>query len=229
MTVADKVFESVRNDILTGVVARGTMLSIYQLADQYKVSRTPAREAALRLANLGLVVIEKNHGVRVKGLAASDVRDIFRTRILLEVPSAYHAALSDPPGMREKFSAAMAKLKETATSGELEAFIQADRELHNIILSWTGNQKIVKLVAQIRDETHALGASTYREGRSILEVFAEHVPIYEAIQNRDATRAATEMKAHLEKTARLLLAKLASADAESVDLGETTPLIFIEL
>ena len=229
MTVADKVFDAVRNDIITGAVPRGAMLSIYQLAEQYKVSRTPVREAVLKLANLGLVTIEKNHGVRVKGLTANDVRDIFRTRIMLEVPAAYHAAQSDPPGVRARFADAMATLEAAASANDLEAFVHADRELHDIILSWTGNQRVAKIVAQIRDETHGLGASTFRKGRSIREVLAEHVPIYEAIRDGEAVLAATEMKTHLEKTAGLVLTQLARTEATQVELGDIQSIIFLEL
>lgn len=229
VTAADRVFEAIRNEIVSGAIERGTMFSIYQLADKYEVSRTPARDAVLRLANLGLVSVEKNHGVRVNGLTVSDVRDIFRTRILLEVPSAYHAACSNPPGVREKFLDAIAKFEKAAMEGDLESFIQADIELHDVIVSWNGNSRVSKIVAQIREETLALGASTYREGRSTIEVFEEHVPIYEAILNGDAPNAAGRMKAHLERTARILLTKLSQDEAERAEFDDSASLILLGL
>lgn len=229
MSVADSVFDAVRADIVSGRIPRGTMLSIYQLAEQYGVSRTPAREAVLRLANIGLVTIEKNHGVRIKGLTASDVRDIFHTRILIEVPAAYHAAQNDPPGVRDRFRATMDRLQKAAGENDLQEFIAADRELHDTIISWNGNRKAASIVAQIRDETHALGASTFADGRSMLEVLAEHEPVYTAILDGDAAAAAANMKTHLERTAQLLLRQLSESDTLSFSETAATPLIFIEL
>lgn len=234
MTVADRVFESVRSDIITGKISRDEMLSIYQLADRYSVSRTPVREAVLRLANVGLVVVERNHGVRVKGLQPSDIREIFQTRLLIEVPSAFYAASNNPPGVRKKFSEAMERLKEAATTKDLDTFISADREFHSIIISWNGNSKAAKIVGQIRDESHSLGASTFEDGRSVSEVLAEHVPIYEAIIDGQAHTAARLMREHLIKTARLLLTKLVSQDGVTdessiQEIEDASPIIFIDL
>lgn len=240
MTVADQVFEAVRSDIITGKISRNEMLSIYQLAERYSVSRTPVREAVLRLANVGLVVVEKNHGVRVKGLTASDVREIFQTRLLIEVPSAFYAAESNPPGVRERFTEAMERLTAAANEDNLAAFVQADRELHAIIIGWNGNAKATKIIDQIRDETHSIGASTFEDGRLLSEVLEEHVPIYEAILGGHGKRAALLMREHLTKTARLLLTKLTIVEtAEGRDdehlseqiasVEEQHPIIFIDL
>lgn len=235
MTVADRVFEAVRNDILTGKISRDKMLSIYQLAETYQVSRTPVREAVLRLANVGLVVVERNHGVRVKGLTASDLREIFHTRLLIEVPSAYYAASSHPPGVRDKFSAAMDRLVRAAQENDLTSFIRADRELHSTIISWNGNMRAARIVDQIRDEAHSLGASTFEDGRAMSEVLAEHVPIYDAILAEQGRLAATLMNDHLVTTARMLLTKLAmtgddgSAAADIATLEGISPVVFIDL
>lgn len=232
MTVADKVFESVRSEIVTGKIARNEMLSIYQLAEKYGVSRTPVREAVLRLANVGLVIIERNHGVRVKGLTARDVREIFQTRLLIEVPSAFHAASSNPPGVRDRFTAAMDQLTQTAKDGDLKAFIKADREFHSIIVAWNGNHKAASIIGQIRDEAHSLGASTFTKGRSVTEVLNEHVPIYEAILNGEGRSAALLMKEHLEETARILLTKLVtdeSPDEHIEAIEDSSSIIFIDI
>lgn len=239
MTVADEVFEAVRSDIITGKISRDEMLSIYQLADRYGVSRTPVREAVLRLANVGLVIVEKNHGVRVKGLTAGDVREIFHTRLLIEVPSAFNAAGSSPPGVRERFSEVMERLAAAARKNDLPAFIQADRDFHAIIISWNGNNKAAKIVDQIRDESHSLGASTFEDGRAMSEVLGEHTPIYEAILKGEGRTAALLMREHLVQTARLLLTKMSTApDAAGADTSELSeaarvdamaPLIFIDL
>lgn len=233
MTVADRVFESVRSDIISGAIPRNEMMSIYQLAEKYDVSRTPVREAVLRLANVGLVVVEKNHGVRIRGLTSSDLREIFQTRILIEVPSAYYAAGSNPPGARERFVEDMGRLREAAERDDLAAFIHADRALHSTIISWNGNTKAAKIVNQIRDESHSLGASTFEEGRNMLEVLDEHVPIYDAILKGEEQLAAQRMHQHLVQTARLLLAAKTAADEGVEDdvraIESMSPVIFIGL
>ena len=74
ITTTDRVFASLRESILSGEFPAGSLHSIYRLADLLEVSRTPVREAVLRLADVGLVTIERNRGVRIRGVSVADIR-----------------------------------------------------------------------------------------------------------------------------------------------------------
>ncbi|MFT4189442.1 MAG: GntR family transcriptional regulator, partial [Aeromicrobium sp.] len=106
-SAAEEVFARLREQILTGQLSAGSRQSIYRLSDSLGVSRTPVREAVLRLADLGLVTVERNRGIVVRGVRAEDVRDVFELRLLLEVPAASAAAAAADAGLVDRLRAAL--------------------------------------------------------------------------------------------------------------------------
>ena len=73
-TKADDLALALEEAIVAGEIAPGTVLRQEQLSEQYKVSRTPVREALRRLAALGLVQFVPNRGVRVRTLSRDELR-----------------------------------------------------------------------------------------------------------------------------------------------------------
>jgi DNA-binding GntR family transcriptional regulator len=93
-SLTDRVVHELRESIRSGVLRPGELYSVYQLAEQLQVSRTPVREGLLRLAEAGMVRFERNRGFRVLRSAPADIAGIFHLRLLLEVPA---ARLRRPP------------------------------------------------------------------------------------------------------------------------------------
>src|SRR3954470_16750413 len=83
-TTPDLIAETLREEILRGVVAPGQALRQEELADRFGVSRLPVRDALLRLEAQGLVHVYPNRGAFVITLSADEVREIYEMRILLE-------------------------------------------------------------------------------------------------------------------------------------------------
>ncbi len=83
-TKADDLALALEEAIVSGEIAPGTVLRQEQLSEQYRVSRTPVREALRRLAALGLVSFVPNRGVRVRTLSREELREAFLVRAELE-------------------------------------------------------------------------------------------------------------------------------------------------
>ena len=83
-TKADDLALALEEAIVSGEIAPGTVLRQEQLSEQYRVSRTPIREALRRLAALGLVSFVPNRGVRVRTLSRDELREAFLVRAELE-------------------------------------------------------------------------------------------------------------------------------------------------
>src|SRR5256712_13693293 len=83
-TKADDLALALEEAIVSGEIAPGTVLRQEQLSEQFRVSRTPVREALRRLAALGLVSFEPNRGVRVRTLSLDELREAFLVRAELE-------------------------------------------------------------------------------------------------------------------------------------------------
>lgn len=215
-TATDRVFALLRERIVGGDLAAGSQHSIYRLAEQLEVSRTPVREAVLRLADLGLVEIERNRGVRIRGVTVADVREVFELRLLLEVPAAAAAARTADRSLREALIANVEATRGHATAGREADFTRVDRDFHALVASATRNPRLAAEVSRLRDSIQARGVSTFGRSRPLAEVAAEHAPVATAIAAADPERAAAGMAAHLEHTGTLLMGQVA-APGELVD------------
>ncbi|MFC5677486.1 GntR family transcriptional regulator [Aeromicrobium endophyticum] len=216
-TTTDRVFDSLRESIVSGEFPPGSLHSIYRLADLLEVSRTPVREAVLRLADIGLVSVERNRGVRIRGVTAADVREVFELRLLLEVPAAAHAAANADASTVAAIVGELDRMREHADADDEVQFTEHDRALHQAVAGAMGNPRLQAEIATLRDSIQSRGASTIRRSRGMVELAGEHAPIVEAIAMRDPAAAAAHMEAHLVRTATLLMEQVAVDGVEVVD------------
>lgn len=208
-STTDRVFASLRESIVTGEFPAGSLHSIYRLADLLEVSRTPVREAVLRLADIGLVTIERNRGVRIRGVTVADVRAAFELRLMIEVPAAAYAAAHADEDVVATLGAELEHMRRFAEDDDEQQFTAHDRLLHHAIGAALGNARLQAEVATLRDSIQARGATTIRRSRGMSELAAEHAPIVEAIATRDPAAAAAHMEQHLVHTATLLMEQVA--------------------
>ena len=218
-TTTDRVFASLRESILSGEFPAGSLHSIYRLADLLEVSRTPVREAVLRLADIGLVTIERNRGVRIRGVSVADIRSVFELRLMIEVPTAAYAAAHASDADVRVLEAELDGMRAAASDSDEQRFTAHDKALHHAIGSILGNQRAQHEVAALRDSIQTRGASTLHRSRGMPEILGEHVPIVEAIAARDAKAAAAHMEQHLVSTASLLMAQAATGDDPEPEPG----------
>ena len=212
ITTTDRVFASLRESILSGDFPAGSLHSIYRLADLLEVSRTPVREAVLRLADIGLVTIERNRGVRIRGVSVADVRSVFELRLMIEVPAAAYAAAYAAADDLRVLEAELDGMRAGADAHDESLFTAHDRALHHAIGSILGNQRAQHEVTALRDSIQTRGASTLHRSRGMPEILGEHGPIVEAIAAKDPHAAAARMEEHLVSTASLLMAQAAGPD-----------------
>jgi DNA-binding GntR family transcriptional regulator len=204
-SLADAVVVSVRDAIAAGELVEGTTYSVYQLADLLGVSRSPVREALLRLAEAGLVEIARNRGFRVVLPTAHDVEEIFEVRLALEPAACRRLAAAPDPGVRAGVADHLEAMRRAARDDDADAFWPADRALHDALLRAAGNARAAAIVAQLRATTALLGPPTTATGRSLAEILAEHEPIVAAVVAGAPDRAEAAMRGHLETTGARLV------------------------
>lgn len=227
-TVHEVVLAELRRTIVSGELAAGSSHSIYGLAERFGVSRTPVREAVLALAAAGMVTIDRNRGIRVKGLSVTDIREIFDLRLLLEVPSAGYAADNGGPEIEALLRRHLDSMREAIDRDDLAAFAHHDRALHTEIVGVSGNHRLIAQLNGLRDATQAMGASTMNQSRGLHQIEQEHVPIIEAIVRADGRAAAEAMREHLVETAQILMRQIAEVTGETLlplSHSATSPLV----
>jgi DNA-binding GntR family transcriptional regulator len=219
-SLADQVAAAIRDGVRTGALQPGTLYSGYQLADDLGVSRSPVREALLRLAETGMVVLERNRGFRVSRPNPREVVEVFHLRLLLEPPMVRRAARNPTPELAEAMHTLLAAMSAASEVGDEPTFMVHDQKLHDVILVAAGNQRLATMVAGLRDLTRLLGASTVGHSRDLAAVTDEHRPIIDAILAGDGASAERLMYDHLAHTARLLCAQeVTAAGGDEADVA----------
>lgn len=203
-SLADAVVVAVRDAVSAGQLVPGEIYSVYQLAELLGVSRSPVREAITRLADAGLVQIARNRGFQVVVPSARDVDEIIDIRIVLEGMAVRRAAEYSTEAQLAHLREALKVMEVAARVNDEAAFWPADRALHDALLQAAGNARAAGVVGQLRATLALLGPPTTACGRTLAQIYAEHVPVVTAVIARDGVTAEREMRAHLEATGRLL-------------------------
>jgi DNA-binding GntR family transcriptional regulator len=192
--------EVIRASIVGGELEPGEIYSAPALAERLGVSATPVREAMLDLAADGLVAPVRNRGFRVVVVDDEALDEICELRQLLEVPAvglvidrADDRALMP---LYEKVNA----IERAAAASDVAEFLLTDREFHLSLLGLTGNDRLVRLVGQLRNQTRLIGIKGLAESGLLMASALEHRPILEAICRRDRDGARLLMRRHLEHT-----------------------------
>ena len=204
-SLTDGVARAMCAAVQSGELVPGRLYSAYQLADRLGVSRSPVREALLRLAEVGLVRFERNRGFRVLLPQPRDIAEVFAVRLALEVPAAHRAAASATPELVGRLRAALDGMAAAAAAGDAAGFMRHDVRLHDELLA--GNRRAAGIVAGLRDVTRLIGASTAEESRTLADIRAEHEPVVAAVEARDGEAAAAALAEHITNTGRLLVAQ----------------------
>lgn len=213
----NKVGDALRSAILSGELVAGQLYSVQDLAEVLGVSRTPVREALIRLASKGMVRFERNRGVRILQSTPADLEEVFELRLLLEVPAARLAVArmqdADVVELRKCFDGMIS----AAEAGDEQALMERDRRFHAVILEGAGNQRLATFVDSLRDLVLTRGVSTAGTSRTLHDIANEHLPIVERFEARDADGVAGALHAHLLHTAQLLIKQEFGASTETFD------------
>ena len=148
------VHSRIRDAIVTGSLAPGTQIKDVELAAELGVSRTPVREALLRLAESGLVELRAGRSTVVSPLDARRVRearDVVAAMHRLAVQeSAGKLTEAQLTAMRE----ANARFRAAVDAGDVRAALAADDELHDIPVQAAGNRVIADVLEQLTPVLH---------------------------------------------------------------------------
>jgi DNA-binding GntR family transcriptional regulator len=205
-TVASAAAEELRRRILDGSYAGGQPLRQDALAEEFRVSRIPIREALLQLEAEGLVRILPHRGAVVSELSIEEIEDIFELRALLE-PRLLRRSV--PRLMREDFEALRAILAEYGAelrSGNAARWGELNTALHLRLYSRAERPRSLALVANLlRDcDRHTRLQLSQTDGRARAE--REHEELVTLCERGDIRRAAALLKAHVEHVRDALIA-----------------------
>jgi DNA-binding GntR family transcriptional regulator len=197
-SAADRAYHFTKWAILNAVYGAGSVITEGGLANEIGVSRTPVREALLRLEVEGLVRLQPKKGAVVATFSPRDVEDVLEARVLVEN---YTAARSFAhrrdllPLVEEAHQDMRRRRREHDTAG----FTEADRRFHEHIVDAADNAVLSSIYRSLR-ERQTLFTSVLMRGRSdrMDDAIAEHEKILAALRGDDEQGFCSTVSDHLE-------------------------------
>src|SRR6185369_6409288 len=183
-SVADQVYEVLRERIASGEIERGSRMHQEDLATEFGVSRTPVREALRKLAAEGLVDLFANRGARVATATDAQLRSSYETRLVVEPGAARVAAERRLPDALAGMKAAL-RDEEKAGRSSTKHF-KANRDFHLAIVRGTGNPQLLQFMEHVW--IGRIGATLYEtrlDPKGLGKDHQAHKSIAKAIEKGD--------------------------------------------
>jgi DNA-binding GntR family transcriptional regulator len=194
----DDVHRRLRDAIVDGTLAPGERLRDQELAAWLGVSRTPVREALLRLEVEGLIKLYPKKGALVLPVSAQEIADVVETRQLVEEHAA-RKALPASPQLIARLEELLAQQKEQAAAGDLAGAAVTDRCFHAEIVRSGGNEILNRLYDQLRDRQLRMGVAVmHAHPDRITKTLVEHEQILTALRSGDADAVVGLIHGHVE-------------------------------
>lgn len=197
-SAADRVYAQVKRDILGGALPGGSLVTEGGLAAVAGVSRTPVREALLRLEGEGLVRLYPKKGALVVPPSVDDARDVLEARVVIEEWAA-RAVWSRRADLFPALEAELAGMRATRTSGDVERLVEHDRRFHEILVTAAGNAVLTRTYQGLRDrQLTILAAQFRRDGDRIDRAVTNHVRLLEILRTGTVEELVAETHTHVQ-------------------------------
>jgi DNA-binding GntR family transcriptional regulator len=209
-SLVDVAYQTMRARILDNQWAPGYRALEQELALALGMSRTPVREALIRLVNEGLVEVVPRHGMRVLPVSAADMVEIYQVLGSLEATAAELVAARKPSAAEiAPLQDASRAMDEALKRDDLDAWARADERFHRHLVELCGNRLLAAMVHNFWDRAHRARMFTLRLRPKPVNSTREHTELVRAIRKGDVAAAREIHRAHRERGRRELTAILA--------------------
>jgi DNA-binding GntR family transcriptional regulator len=206
-SLVDGAYAQIRQRILDNVWPPGHRALEQEVALALGMSRTPVREALMRLSGEGLVEVIPRHGMRVLPVSPADMSEIYEILTALECMAAELLARRKPSAAELKpLVDASRAMDQALKANDLDAWAAADERFHAGLVSLAGNRQLEATVLNYWDRAHRARMFTLRLRPKPVTSTQEHGQMLERIRAGDADGAARVTRAHRERARGELVA-----------------------
>lgn len=189
---ADEAYETLKERIDKGVYPPGFTALEEELAADLQMSRTPVREALIRLQEEGLVEVRPRRGMQVRALSTADMREIYETLAGLEAMAVdLLARKGHGPETLSRLFEPVERMERALKADDLSAWAEADEDFHEALFSLCGNARLSALGQSLLGRTRRVRYHTLHIRRRPFRSTSDHRALAELIA-RGAFREARE-------------------------------------
>jgi DNA-binding GntR family transcriptional regulator len=205
-SLAESAYQTMRQRVIDNVWPPGHRALEQELVLELGMSRTPVREALVRLQKEGLVELIPRHGMRVLPVSAEDMRDIYQVLTALESTAAELVVQRQPSEAELKpLLTASRDMERALKADNLDAWAAADESFHRHLVALSGNRLLIDCVQNCWDRAHRARMVTLRMRPKPIHSTREHREMVEKIRAGDGRAAFDAYRAHRERGAKELL------------------------
>jgi DNA-binding GntR family transcriptional regulator len=207
-TAKDRALEYVKGRVLTGALPGGELISEGDVATALGMSRTPVREAFLRLEAEGLLRLYPQRGALVVPVSPAEAQAVIEARLLLEQFAATKVVGRGPAvcaAVFERLTGELKRQRDAAATTAWREFLDADRAFHSVTLEESGDAILSGFYSSLRDrQMRMIAESALDDPNRTTTIIDEHRGIAEALRDGDLERALRTIRTHLASTVRAI-------------------------
>lgn len=143
------VYEQIRDDVLSGKYPGGTFLLERELCEELEVSRTPVREALIRLSNENIIEIIPNRGAFVPSITIDDIKEMCDLRVVNDGLAAFLCAKKVTQDVIHKMETSIAREETYISNMDFEAIPQEEMYFHDICVLNCGNKRLINILSSL--------------------------------------------------------------------------------
>jgi DNA-binding GntR family transcriptional regulator len=212
-TLVARAHGKIKRRILSNALRPDQRVLEQDLAAAFGMSRTPVREALIRLEQEGLVEILPRRGMRVLPISAADMAEIYELLTALEARAAERLAERKPtPESVAPLTRALERMEAALEAGNLKAWARADDRFHRQLVTLAGNRRLAEMARTVFDQAHRARMATLDLRPWPRQSNKDHRALVRAILKGDARRAREIHTRHRHRAMAMLLALLERHD-----------------
>jgi DNA-binding GntR family transcriptional regulator len=194
--LADEVYDQIVNAIASLEIGPNDRLVQEKLAKQLEISRTPVREALLRLEQEGVLVVSKRGGFRLHRMDDHEVRELYQSRAAVEGQAARILAEQNDPKTIKSLRQTI-KSEEDIKVTSTRAYFDANRNIHRRFIELTDNRYLLEMFDMTWGKAMAFQLFATFENVDISKSLGDHMSLVDAIETGDKTVALEAVIAHI--------------------------------
>lgn len=209
-TLARQAYQCLRRDIVRGVLPAGSKLKLNMLMKRYSVGMSPLREALARLVGDQLVRREDQRGFWVETLSLDELADITYARDLIETEALQLSIMRGDEAWESRVNAAfeaLSSVEDRLPSPQQEIprtlvdeWERVHDDFHYALISACGSPWLIRLQEMMYSQAERYRCVSLQSSRGERFVHDEHIAIFEAARERNATRVCRLLHNHLNRT-----------------------------
>jgi DNA-binding GntR family transcriptional regulator len=202
--MARQVTRALRQAIVSMRISPGEMLSEQDLAQRFGVSRSPVREALIKLSEAGLVRVLPQRGTQVVKISRTAVEDARFIRLAVECAVVREAALKASPVMLAELNASLTRQRRAQRATSSDDFMTLDEEFHRLLAETAGRPAAWRMIEDVKPQMDRVRYLDVKQATPRHTIVAQHATIVDAIKAGDPVGAEKAMHQHLSEILRSL-------------------------